>query len=33
MRGSAEYVGKRLRTGICEGMDMFLWRGIMCRAK
>ena len=31
VRGGVEYAAKRLRIGICDGMDTFLWREIMCR--
>jgi hypothetical protein len=33
MRGGVEYAAKRLRISICDGMDTFLWREIMCREK
>jgi hypothetical protein len=32
-RKGAEYAARLLPIGICAGMNMFLWRGIMCRVK
>ncbi len=33
MRGSGEHAARLSPIGICEGTNMFLWRGIVCHAR